>query len=176
MTISGNFERLQYFNFELDFLENGNLLVETTKIENVSFPYKTVIWDASVKTNTMVSTKWTYCKEQSFPSNYFIFWKFLFSLITSYRELVWCTNHPNAHICTVCKRWSFIWWCLFPVSILKVKQPKRKEIVSISFSMFQMKFSRSPEYSKITWNSPEQPVELHSWYSYVVTFFVIILL
>ena len=72
--ISGNFERFQYFNFETDFLENENFfkkleycfLVENTKIENVSFPYKTAISEANVKTNRMVSTKWTYHKERSF--------------------------------------------------------------------------------------------------------------
>ena len=54
------------FNFEIDFLENENLfskkleyhfLVESTKIENASFPYKTAISKANVKTNRMVSTK-----------------------------------------------------------------------------------------------------------------------
>ena len=42
VTISGSFERFQYFNFETDFLENESLfqktgarfLVENTKIEN----------------------------------------------------------------------------------------------------------------------------------------------
>ena len=45
VTISGNFEHFQYFNFEADFLENENLfqklkyrfLVKSTKIENASF-------------------------------------------------------------------------------------------------------------------------------------------
>ena len=55
-------------------------LVERNKIENVSFPYKTVISEANVKTNRMVSTKWTYHKERSFASNYFIFLKILFQL------------------------------------------------------------------------------------------------
>ena len=49
VTITENFKRFQYFNFETDFLLNGNLfqktgvpfLVESTKIENASFPYKT---------------------------------------------------------------------------------------------------------------------------------------
>ena len=67
MTISGNILRFQYFNFERDFLENKNLfkkleydfLVEGTKSENASFPYKTTISEANVKTNRMVSTKWT---------------------------------------------------------------------------------------------------------------------
>ena len=73
VTISGSFERFQYFHFETDFLENENLfqktghrfLVESTKIENASFPYNTAIIlpEANVKTNRMVGTKWTYHKE-----------------------------------------------------------------------------------------------------------------
>ena len=57
MTISRNFERFQYYNFEADFLENENLkklvyrlLVENTKIENASLPYKTAISEANCKT------------------------------------------------------------------------------------------------------------------------------
>ena len=45
---------------------------ESTKNENATFPYQTV-----AKTNRMVSTKWTYHKERSFASNYFIFLKIL---------------------------------------------------------------------------------------------------
>ena len=86
MTISESFKRFQYFNFETDFLENENFfqkpgvpfLVESTKIENASFPYKTAISEANIKTNKMVTTKWSYQKEQSFASNYFIFLKILF--------------------------------------------------------------------------------------------------
>ena len=86
VTISENFKRFQYFNFETDLPENENLfrktgvpfLVESTKIENASFPYKTEISEANVKTNKMVTTKWTYHKERSFASNYFIFLKILF--------------------------------------------------------------------------------------------------
>ena len=51
--------------------------VESTKIENASFPYKVAISEANVKTNGMVSTKW---KERSFASNYFIVLKILFQL------------------------------------------------------------------------------------------------
>ena len=47
------------------------------------------------------------------------FWKFYFSFKTTYKELIWCTNNPNAHIRTFCKCWSFIWRCFFPSSILK---------------------------------------------------------
>ena len=51
------------------------------------------------------------------PVTTWFFWKFYFSLRTSYKKLICCTNNPNAHICTFCKSWSFIWWCFFPVSI-----------------------------------------------------------
>ena len=86
MTISESFKRFQYFNFEANFLENENLfkkleyrfLVETTKIENTSFPFKTALSEANVKTNRMATTKWTYHKEWSFASNYFIFLENLF--------------------------------------------------------------------------------------------------
>ena len=56
------FEKLEY-----------RFLVESAKIENASFPYKTATPEANVKTNWMVSAEWTYHKEQSFASNYFIF-------------------------------------------------------------------------------------------------------
>ena len=97
-----------------------NFLFESTKIENASFPYKTDISEAHVTTNRIVSTKWTYQKERSLASNYFIFLKNLFQFKrTSYKEMIWCTNDPNAHIRTFCRRWNFIWRYFFPVSILK---------------------------------------------------------
>ena len=48
------------------------------------------------------------------------FWKFWFSITTSCKELISCTNYPNVYIQAFRKRWSFIWWCFFPVSILKL--------------------------------------------------------
>ena len=80
-------------------------LVESTKIENTSFPYKTAISEANVKANRMVTT--------------LFFRKFCVSLRTSYNELIWCTNDPNAYILSFCKSWIFIWRCFFPVIILK---------------------------------------------------------
>ena len=61
------FKKLEYY-----------FLVESIKIENALFPYKTAISEANVKTNKMVTTKWTCQKERSFASNYFIFLKILF--------------------------------------------------------------------------------------------------
>ena len=47
-------------------------LVESAKIENVSFLCKTPLSEANVKTDRIVSAKWTYHKELSFYSNYFV--------------------------------------------------------------------------------------------------------
>ena len=44
-------------------------LVESTKIDNITFPHKTALSEANVKKNRMESTKWTYQKERSFASN-----------------------------------------------------------------------------------------------------------
>ena len=62
-----NFKKLKY-----------RLLVETTLIESTSFPFKTALSEANVKTNSMATTKWTYHKEWSFASKYFIFLEHLF--------------------------------------------------------------------------------------------------
>ena len=56
------FEKLEY-----------RFLVATIEIENTSFPFKTALSEANVKTNRMATTKRTFDKEQSFASNYFIF-------------------------------------------------------------------------------------------------------
>ena len=37
-------------------------LVEITKIENKSFPFKTALLEANVKTTRMATTKWAYHK------------------------------------------------------------------------------------------------------------------
>ena len=48
-------------------------LLESTTIENATFPYKTTLSKANIETNRMESKKWTYHKEQNFAANYFIF-------------------------------------------------------------------------------------------------------
>ena len=85
LTTIGNFECFHYFYFERNFLNfflfqktGVPFLVESTKIESATFPHKTALSEANVKTNRMGSTKWTYRKERSFPSNYFVFLKNLF--------------------------------------------------------------------------------------------------
>ena len=95
-------------------------LVETTKIESTSFPFKTALSEVNVKKNRMATTKWTCHKEWNFASNYFIFWKICSGFRTSLKELIWRTNDPNVHICISRKRWSLILGCFFPVKILKI--------------------------------------------------------
>ena len=74
LTLKQIFWKTKTFFKKLEYL----FLVETTKIENTSFPFKTALSEANVKTNRMATTKWTYHKERSFASNYFIFLKILF--------------------------------------------------------------------------------------------------
>ena len=62
--------------FPQDF--SKSFLVESTKIENATFPYKTTLSEANVKTYRMGSIKWIYHKKWSFASNYFNFLKILF--------------------------------------------------------------------------------------------------
>ena len=69
------FEKLKY-----------HFLVEGATIESATFPYKTDLSEANVKTNKMGSKKPTYHKERKFATNYLnIFWKFNFSLRTSHK-------------------------------------------------------------------------------------------
>ena len=50
-------------------------LVENTKIENGSFPFETALSELNVR---MASTKWTFHKDWTFASNYFVFLENLF--------------------------------------------------------------------------------------------------
>ena len=95
-----------------------SFLVQSTKIECTIFSDKTALPEANVKTNRIGITKWTYYKGRSFASNYFTFLKIFLQSRTSSKELIRCTNYPNARIHTFHKCWSFIWRCFFPVGIL----------------------------------------------------------
>ena len=53
----------------------------------------------------------------------YFFWQFCFSLRTSYKELICCTNIPNADIFTFCKHWCFIWRC-FSLWVSLTTKPK----------------------------------------------------
>ena len=109
MTITGNFERFQCFNFESDFLENKNLFQKAgipffswkhfrlkTHHFHIKLPYQKPV---------LKQIKWwvqtgPITKNGILPVATQFFWKFCFSLSTSYKELIWCTNDLNAHIPT----------------------------------------------------------------------------
>ena len=58
-------------------------LVETTKIENISLPFKTAPSEANVKANRIATAKWTYIKKWSLPVTTLFFWKSCSSFRTS---------------------------------------------------------------------------------------------
>ena len=59
-------------------------LVESTKIENASFPYKTAISEANAKTNRIMTTKWAY-RKKCFDRNSFFFF---FNFVLVYKPLI----------------------------------------------------------------------------------------
>ena len=135
MTIGGNFECFQYFNFEINFLENENLFQKTVvpffrwmHQQNISnkTAYKNAISNANVKTKKMVISKWTYCKEWSFASNYFIFLKILFQFKNLLKRVDLLYQQPKRPYLYFCKRWSFIWRCFFRVSIFNFHKMSTK--------------------------------------------------
>ena len=74
LTLKQIFWKTKTFVKKLEY----RFLVQSTKIQNASFLYKIVISEVNVKTNRMVTTKWTYHKERSFASKYIIFLKIMF--------------------------------------------------------------------------------------------------
>ena len=58
LTLKQTFWKTKNFFKKLGY----HFLVETTKIEKRSFPFKTALSEANVKTNRMATMKWTYHK------------------------------------------------------------------------------------------------------------------
>ena len=59
LTLIQIFWKAETFFIELEY----RFLVETNKIENTSFPFKTALSEANVKTNRIATAKWTYHKQ-----------------------------------------------------------------------------------------------------------------
>ena len=129
MKITRNFERLQYFNFETNFLKNKNLFKSWSTVFLLKVLWlKTQHFHAKpLRQKTMLTQiEWgvqdgTITKKGMLPVTTLVFRKFYFSLTNSYEKLIWCTNYLNVYIHTFRKRWSFIWGCFFPVSFLKFR-------------------------------------------------------
>ena len=67
LTLTQIFWKTKTFFKKLEY----HFLVESTKIESASFPYKTAISEANAKTNRIMTTKWAY-RKKFFDSNSFI--------------------------------------------------------------------------------------------------------
>ena len=65
LTLKQLFWKMKNFFKKLEY----RFLVESIKIKNAPFPYKTTFSEANVKTNRMRNIKFTYNKERSFASN-----------------------------------------------------------------------------------------------------------
>ena len=95
-------------------------LVESTKIDNITFPYKNALSEANVKANRMGSTKLTYHNERSFASYHFPFSKILFQFMNLVYRVDLMHKPPKCPYSYFRKRWSFTLGCFFPVSIIKI--------------------------------------------------------
>ena len=69
LTLQQIFKNTKNFSRKLECC----FLVESTKIESTTFPYKTALSKVNVKTNRIGSTKWSCCNDHSFPFKYFNF-------------------------------------------------------------------------------------------------------
>ena len=128
VTTTGNFERFHYFIFETNFLKNGNLFSKNwstvfyfkvlrlkAQCFHTKLPYqKPMLREIEWEVHNGLITN-----DGVFLITTLLFWEFCFRVKITSKELIWCTNYPNIHIHTFRKRWSFIWGCFFPVSILK---------------------------------------------------------
>ena len=92
LTLKQIFWKTKTFFKKLEY----RFLVETTKIENTSFPFKTALSEANVKTNRMATTKWTYHKEWSFASKYFIFLENLFQFKNLFNRINLMYQRPKS--------------------------------------------------------------------------------
>ena len=133
MTISGNFERFQYFRFSgkwKAFSKNWITVfcLKALRLKTHHFHAKLPCHKPMLRQIEWWMQNWLITNNGVLPVTILFFWKFCFSFRTSYKELIWRTNDPNVHIRTFCKRWSFLWRCFFAVSILNFIQEFGKSL------------------------------------------------
>ena len=125
-TIAGNFERFD-FKFKTKFLKLQILFknwcavfyLKVLRLKTQQFHTKLLCQKPMLTQIEWEVQSGPITKNGFLPVSTIFFQKFCFSLRTTYKVLIWFTRHPNVHIHTFWKRWSFIWVCFFPVSILK---------------------------------------------------------
>ena len=88
VSVIGNFERFEYFNFETNFLiSEKTFLVESTKIENPAFSTKLPCQKPMFRQRELGVQNGPISNNWACPVTTFFFWKLCFSLRTS--ELSW---------------------------------------------------------------------------------------
>ena len=97
-------EKRKPFSIKLEHL----FLVESTKLKAHHFRIKRPYQKPLLKQIEWWVQNGPITKNRAFPVTNLFFWKFCFNWRTFYKELILCTNNPNAHIRAFCKRWSFI--------------------------------------------------------------------
>ena len=127
LTLKQIFRKTKTFFKKLEY----RFLVKSTKIENASFLYKTANQKLMLRQMEWWVQSGPTTKNGVLPVTTLFFRKCCFSLRTSYKKFIWCTNNPNAHIRTFCKCWSFIWWCFFSVSILKTAKNLKQSFFAL---------------------------------------------
>ena len=108
LTLKQIFWKTKTFLKKLEY----RILFESNNTENRSFPYKTAISEANVKTNKMVITKWTDQKERSFDNNHFIFLKILFQFKSLLCRIDLLYQLPKI------RYWHFLQALEFPLTLL----------------------------------------------------------
>ena len=109
-------------NFETNFLENGNLFQKTVvwffswkywlRLKMHYFHRKLSCQKPILKQIEWWVQNGPITKNEVLPVTTLFFWKFCFIIRTSFKELIWSTNYPSAHIHAFRKRSSFIWGAL----------------------------------------------------------------
>ena len=101
VTISGNFEHFQCFNFETNFLKNAKtlfkkldygFLVEILRLKTHHFHTKLSCQKPMLRQIEWGVQNRLLTKNGVLPVTTLFFRKFCLNLRTSYEELIWCTN------------------------------------------------------------------------------------
>ena len=116
-TLEQVFWKIKTFLEKLEF----SFLDHSTTNECGTFSYKTALSKANVETNWMVSAKCIYHKKCFFATTTSFFWRFSLSIRISDKYL----KIPITQIYIfMLKPFSFIWGCVFLVSILSTNTPR----------------------------------------------------
>ena len=98
LTLRQTFRKTKTIFKKLDY----RFLVESNKNKTHHFHIKLPLQKPMLKQTEWWQQNWPITKNRVLPVTNLFFWKFCFSLRTSYKELIWCTK--CAHVRTFCIR------------------------------------------------------------------------